>query len=258
MLANVSQVRPRASAYALAGGFVAVAPSPTPTSSPIRPRPRRSARTPRSPASAASTSARPTSRSTRRPAARRSRSRRPDPDPARRREQQRDRERRHRRGRRSWSPACGATARWRRPGSSTSAGRIASLALYAQRPSARRRLRHDHLGRRRRHPRRPQRPAAARDRRERRHRRAERGDGLRDRRRVTVSPIVNTGYGNMLFTASDSIGNGTANGSASNPWPVFEFRDTLASVTIVDHSDKTLRIGSINVVNTLASSRSCA
>ena len=67
----------------------------------------------------------------------------------------------------------------------------------------------------------------------------------------TVAPIANTGYGNVLFSSSDSIGNGTATGGAANPWPVFEFRDTLASVTIVDHSDKTLRLGSINVVNTL-------
>jgi hypothetical protein len=72
------------------------------------------------------------------------------------------------------------------------------------------------------------------------------GDGV-----YVVEPIRNTGYGNVLFTSSDSIGNGTANGGAVR-WPLFHFRDTLASVTIIDHSGKQMRLGAVNVVNDLA------
>src|SRR3954452_4835955 len=43
----------------------------------------------------------------------------------------------------------------------------------------------------------------------------------------------------------------TAHGSTAGPWPVFEFRDTLEEVTILDYSTLDARISKINVVNDL-------
>ena len=66
---------------------------------------------------------------------------------------------------------------------------------------------------------------------------------------LTVNPIGNTGYGNVLFNSRNNITNDETNGKLlSAPYPVFEFRDTLADVTIVDYSDLHLHVGSINVV----------
>ena len=62
---------------------------------------------------------------------------------------------------------------------------------------------------------------------------------------ITVNDIINSGYGDILFEADDTIDNG---GGA----PVFDWRDTLATVTIVDHSAGLLIINKIDVVNDLA------
>ncbi|MEO6651293.1 MAG: hypothetical protein ABIP17_01380, partial [Ilumatobacteraceae bacterium] len=72
---------------------------------------------------------------------------------------------------------------------------------------------------------------------------------------ITVADIINTGYADILMEADTSIDNQEYTTVAGNPngeWPTFEFRDTLDSVTILDASNKALRIGGINVVNDLA------
>ena len=59
---------------------------------------------------------------------------------------------------------------------------------------------------------------------------------------MTVAPV---GAANILVVSDGIIAH-----SSSGPgnWPLFQFDDTLAGVTIIDHSDATLRIGDIDVV----------
>jgi hypothetical protein len=72
----------------------------------------------------------------------------------------------------------------------------------------------------------------------------------------TIADIGNSGYGDVFFQTSDSttgqftpfIENQLADGTSNHPWPVFEFRDTLTAVTIVDSSGLKLNVGRIDVV----------
>ena len=57
--------------------------------------------------------------------------------------------------------------------------------------------------------------------------------------------VVNEGGANVLVAADSLIANG---GRATLPWPLWTFADTLAGVTIVDHSDVRLVIEGIDVV----------
>ena len=72
------------------------------------------------------------------------------------------------------------------------------------------------------------------------------GDGS-----YTIADISNTDYADVLFEADDTIANQTFNGSGTPPWPVFDIRDNLTSVTIVDHSGLDMHVGKIDVVNDL-------
>ncbi len=60
----------------------------------------------------------------------------------------------------------------------------------------------------------------------------------------TVS-VTNDGPGNVLMTADNTIANVT---TSAGSWPLFIFSDTLASVTIIDHSNADITLGSIDVV----------
>ena len=57
--------------------------------------------------------------------------------------------------------------------------------------------------------------------------------------------ITNDGGGNVLIAAENTIKNGAG---VAKPWPLWEFDDTLGSVTIIDHSTKKLIIDKIDVV----------
>ena len=65
----------------------------------------------------------------------------------------------------------------------------------------------------------------------------------------TIAPIVNSGYGDILFRADDDI----ANEAPATGGPVFDMRDNLTSVTIVDYSTKKMRVAGIDVINDLSS-----
>ena len=71
---------------------------------------------------------------------------------------------------------------------------------------------------------------------------------------ITVADITNSGYADIALRADNDVANedytGTK-GDPNQPWPTFEFRDTLAQVVIVDYSSLALRIGKIDVVNDL-------
>ena len=83
----------------------------------------------------------------------------------------------------------------------------------------------------------------------------------------TIASIGNTGFGDILFRSddgadntgedgadidsNDDVANHLANGSAEHRWPIFDMRDNLATVTIVDYSELTMRVGSIDVINDL-------
>ena len=77
----------------------------------------------------------------------------------------------------------------------------------------------------------------------------------------TVADIGNRGYADILFETAENDGrisltspaikNRHANG-VDKPWPVFDIRDTLPSVTIIDHSNLTMRLKKIDVVNEVA------
>ena len=70
------------------------------------------------------------------------------------------------------------------------------------------------------------------------------GDGL-----YTIADIENTGYADVLFEADDTIANESSNGTSSSPlWPMFDMRDTLTAVTIVDRSGKAMTVSKIDVV----------
>src|SRR5262249_8674589 len=60
---------------------------------------------------------------------------------------------------------------------------------------------------------------------------------------LVVNP-VNHPCSEVKFSASGGITN-----SATNPYPLFTFTDTLQGVTIINHSAKTLQIGNIDVAN---------
>jgi hypothetical protein len=60
---------------------------------------------------------------------------------------------------------------------------------------------------------------------------------------VVVNTVNNPGS-EVKFSASGGITN-----SATNPYPLFTFTDTLQGVTIINHSAKTLQIGNIDVAN---------
>jgi len=74
---------------------------------------------------------------------------------------------------------------------------------------------------------------------------------------IRVGDILNTGWADILMVAGNTIVNqdylppsGTSVlGKADYDWPVFEWRDTLAEVTIVNYSPHPLRIERIDVVN---------
>ena len=85
----------------------------------------------------------------------------------------------------------------------------------------------------------------------------------------TIASIGNTGYGDILFVAdanahfvgdsvtntadnSHNIANDQAAGTTDHPWPIFDMRDNLASVTIVDYSGLKMKVGKIDVINDLA------
>ena len=57
--------------------------------------------------------------------------------------------------------------------------------------------------------------------------------------------VTNGGAGNVLIAADNSIANGPGVGS---PSPLWEFDDTLGSVTIIDHSTNKLIIDNVDVV----------
>ncbi len=75
----------------------------------------------------------------------------------------------------------------------------------------------------------------------------------------TIADILNTGHADVLFQTVDGSGslttplikNDQANGK-DKPWPVFEFQDTLAGVTILDSSGFTMIVGKIDLVNPTA------
>ena len=74
---------------------------------------------------------------------------------------------------------------------------------------------------------------------------------------IHVGDIVNTGWADILMEADNTIvnqdyvaPNGTSiPGAAGDDWPIFEWRDTLPEVTIVNYSLHKLKIGNIDVVN---------
>ena len=71
---------------------------------------------------------------------------------------------------------------------------------------------------------------------------------------IQVADITNSGYADIVMKADNAIANqdytGTP-GDANASWPMFEFRDTIAEVTIVNYSAHKLKIGKIDVVNDL-------
>ncbi|MBM4068701.1 MAG: hypothetical protein FJ271_07120 [Planctomycetes bacterium] len=61
---------------------------------------------------------------------------------------------------------------------------------------------------------------------------------------IVVNPIVGLGGGQVLFTAEESVSN-----AASNPYPLFDFLQNVAAVTIINQSSKDLEIQEINVAD---------
>ena len=130
-----------------------------------------------------------------------------------------------------------------------------------------RRARRGHpVGRRRDRPRWARRQPAARHRRRRHGARGERGQVVnsagtavtpvvgqqiqRDAANgITVAAIANSGYADIKFHADSTVRNEAFTGSGSPPWPVFEFRDTLAEVVIVDYFELCAEDQRIDVVN---------
>jgi hypothetical protein len=71
---------------------------------------------------------------------------------------------------------------------------------------------------------------------------------------IVVGDITNDGYADIYMAADSGIDNkeySSTKGDATQPWPTFEFRDTLDQVTIVNYSSHKLVIGKIDVVNTV-------
>jgi Ca2+-binding RTX toxin-like protein len=72
---------------------------------------------------------------------------------------------------------------------------------------------------------------------------------------IHVAAIVNAGWADILMEADQKIVNadyvapGSIRGQADYPWPIFEWRDTLPGVTIVNYSPHNLRLSNIDVVN---------
>ena len=64
---------------------------------------------------------------------------------------------------------------------------------------------------------------------------------------ITVAPITNGGYADIAFSARNTVVNATDTISGSL-WPTFEFRDTLAGVTIVNYANRKLTLEGIDVV----------
>ena len=58
--------------------------------------------------------------------------------------------------------------------------------------------------------------------------------------------VATTGAANILMVSDGKIAHTASSGPGD--WPLFLFNDTLAGVTIIDHSGATLRIGDIDVV----------
>ena len=65
---------------------------------------------------------------------------------------------------------------------------------------------------------------------------------------ITLSPISVSGSGDVYMSAGNNIRNGTSTGTAANPWPIFDFRTTVAGVRLVNLSPYALDIGGIDVV----------
>ena len=59
--------------------------------------------------------------------------------------------------------------------------------------------------------------------------------------------VTNVGYADVLFVTSRRTANDVANGGSTR-WPLFTFRDSLDSVTIVDHSANEMHLLQIDVV----------
>ena len=64
---------------------------------------------------------------------------------------------------------------------------------------------------------------------------------------IVLSPIAPVGGANVVMQANNAIANGT---STAGDWPLFEWRTTVASVTIINLSDLPLTVGGIDVVGT--------
>ena len=71
----------------------------------------------------------------------------------------------------------------------------------------------------------------------------------------TIGPILNSGYANVLLFADNEVEPedfaSNTDGEPNQTWPVFQFNDTLDSVTLVDYSGKRVVIQDIDVVNDL-------
>ena len=65
---------------------------------------------------------------------------------------------------------------------------------------------------------------------------------------ITLSPISVSGSGDVYMNSGNSIVNGTSTGTAAKPWPIFDFRTTVAGVRLVNLSPYALDIGGIDVV----------
>ena len=67
---------------------------------------------------------------------------------------------------------------------------------------------------------------------------------------ITIAPISNSGYADILMTSNDVIANcagqpqmASTKCSSTDAWPIFEFRDTLDAVTILNYSPYNLTVG---------------
>ncbi|MFL6035351.1 MAG: beta strand repeat-containing protein, partial [Gaiellaceae bacterium] len=81
----------------------------------------------------------------------------------------------------------------------------------------------------------------------------------------TIASIGNSGYGDIIFRtddvadndsngdtdSNDPVANDQATGVSPDRWPIFDMRDNLTTVTIVDYSSLTMRVGRIDLINDL-------
>ena len=62
-----------------------------------------------------------------------------------------------------------------------------------------------------------------------------------------VEQIPVTGYADIVMTADYVIKNETSTGPLGNPWPIFEWRTTLDSITILDYADLEATVRALDV-----------